>query len=428
MSGANPQAFSPRTVLGLLLFGAAAFLAMLWFIGSGQTDSGANNGGSHAASNGLTGYSALAALLEAEGYEVRLSRNPGAYDKEGLLVLTPPLWADGEEIAKIIESRRYVGPTLLVLPKWSEFRVPGSVPGSKDGWVALAGISAPAWLEAFKGDLSIDSATGRIGKKGQDWSGMGLAGNLPDRGKVQALTGGDRAALVEDTDGSDLAAYLTDGGYYPVLERAAGYEPGEPDNVDSDRWSVVVVAEPDLLDNYGMADRTRALLATRLVEAAREGEDLPVVFDLTLNGLGKTQNLLTLAFTPPFLAATLCLLLAMLVVAWRAFRRFGPPLAEARAIAFGKRRLVANSAGFIQRTRRLHLLAEPYAAMVGRRLASALGLRNAEEEAIDAALARRLPDAPSYAAKSAALRNARGPSQILRAAHELRLLERMLAR
>ena len=44
MSTANPQPFSPRTVLALLAFGAAAFLAMLWFIGSGETDGGANNG------------------------------------------------------------------------------------------------------------------------------------------------------------------------------------------------------------------------------------------------------------------------------------------------------------------------------------------------------------------------------------------------
>ena len=32
---AAPPAFSPRTVLGLVLFGAAVFVALLWMLGSG---------------------------------------------------------------------------------------------------------------------------------------------------------------------------------------------------------------------------------------------------------------------------------------------------------------------------------------------------------------------------------------------------------
>ena len=105
---------------------------------------------------------------------------------------------------------------------------------------------------------------------------------------------------------------------------------------------IIVVFEPDLLDNYGMAGAANALLADRLVHAATDGARV-VNFDLTLNGFARTPNLLTLAFTPPFLAATLCLLLAALAVGWRAFLRFGPPRTATRAIAFGKRALVANA-------------------------------------------------------------------------------------
>jgi hypothetical protein len=415
-------------VLGLLLFGAAAFVAMLWFIGSGRTDSGANNGAAHAASSGLTGYSALAGMLRRQGYAVHLSRTRGALDKESLLILTPPQWADGEEIAEIIENRRYVGATILVLPKWNALRVPRTVPGSKQGWVALAGAAGPGFLEDFDDDLEMESAIADLKGGGAGWAGLGARGSLPDAGVVQALAQASAIAMVEDGKGRTLAGYLDDGGCYPVLDEAVGVTSPPDDECDPDRWNLTVVAEPDLFDNYGMADRDRALLASRIIELAREKQDVPIVFDLTLNGLGKTQNLLTLAFTPPFLAATLCLLLAMVVVAWRAFRRFGPPLAEARAIAFGKRRLVANSAGFIQRARRLHLLAEPYAALVGRRLAQTLGVRAPDPLAIDAALARRLDDPPSYAERSAALRKARGASNILRAAHDLKSIERKLTR
>lgn len=428
MSTDNPPPFRVRTVFGLITFGALAFLLMLWLIGSGETGGNPNNGDAHAASNGLTGFSALGDLLEAQGFAVSTSRNPGALDREGLLVLTPPMWADGAEIAEIIEARRYAGPTLLVLPKWNAVRVPDTVPGANEGWVALTDTSAPAWLEDLGDAYEISAETGYLDGGTYDWRGLGLQGRLPERDEVMILhDNGSVVPLVADKDGDILAAYLDDGGYYPVLEDAVGLPDRDPQDFDSERWNVIVVAEPDLMNNYGMADPARAALATRIVDLAREGEDLPVVFDLTSNGLGKTQNLLTLAFTPPFLAATLCLVLAAVMVAWRAFRRFGAPVAEARTIAFGKRRLVANSAGFILRSRRLRLLGPPYVAMVGRRLATKLGLRHADPEDIDAALARRLPDAPSFSERSAALLGARGPSAILRAAHELRSIERILA-
>ncbi|MGB7408735.1 MAG: DUF4350 domain-containing protein, partial [Pontixanthobacter sp.] len=153
----------------------------------------------------------------------------------------------------------------------------------------------------------------------------------------------------------------------------------------------------------------------------------PVVFDLTLNGLGAQQNLLTLAFRPPFLAATLCLILALLVVAWRAFRRFGPPVAQGRAIAFGKNQLVANSAGFIQRSKRFHLLSGPYADMLEKRIAKLLGLRAVDPVRMDSALAARAPDSPRYSAAVAELRDARQPKDIIRAAAALKSIERKLA-
>src|SRR5690606_32166882 len=154
-------------------------------------------------------------------------------------------------------------------------------------------------------------------------------------------------------------------------------------------------------------------------------------FDLTLAGLGHSDNLLTLAFQPPFLAATFCLLLAALLIAWRALRRFGPPIAEAPALAMGKRQLARNGAALVERARRLHLLGPPYAALVPGRMADALGIHEpdplAREEAVARALAAR-NIAPDFAARAAALRDARKAHELLRAAGALRTIERMLAR
>ena len=421
------SAFSPRTVLALLLFGALTFLAMLWFIGQGDTGPGPDNGAAHAQGHGLAGYAGLVAMLQNQGYDVSLSRSPGRLDDESLLVLTPSEWTDPDDIAEIIDGRRYTGATLLILPKWFAMPVPRTVKHAKKGWVQLLGAAAPGWTDKLLEDQPMTVKLDKLAAGRTDWRGLGLAGTLPDRSRVLGLEDGPWSSLVRDSKGRDLVAYADDHGCYPVLDAASGLPPGQAE-CDGDKWNLTVVFEPDLFNNYGLADRNRALLAAKVIELAREGQDVPVVFDLTLNGFGATKNLLTLAFAPPFLAATLCLILALIVVAWRAFGRFGPPLAEARAIAFGKARLAANAGGFIRRSGRLHLLAAPYAALVARRLASTLGLRRSDAEAIDAALARRDPQSPTYSDLAARLETARGPSQTLRAAHALKSLERTLTK
>ena len=427
MTARAAPTFNPRVVLGMLVFGAIAFIAMLYFIGAGETGRGDNDGGAHGAARGLTGYAALAQLLEGRGHRVSLSTSAARLDDSDLLILTPPHFTDAEELTELIERRRYQGPTLVILPKWFAREVPPSADvEAEDGWVVLGGSQEPFWLEMLEGDLALGAEIAELDRGGDHWRGLGRSGALPDPGQVMAFTEASLVSVLEDSKGRVVAGYLDDGGYYPLLDAAVGVPAGDPDELDGDRWNVMFVAEPDLFNNYGMADRERAALALELVELTMEGEELDIVFDLTLNGLGRTQNLLTLAFAPPFLAATLCLILAMIVVAWRAFRRFGPPLAEARAIAFGKTRLVANSAGFIERTGRMHLLTRPYASLMAQRIARLLGLRRADEAAIDEALLRRRTDAPPFSAAAARLRAARTKQETLRAARALKDIERTL--
>ena len=421
-------AFNPRTVLAVVVAGTLAFLAMLWFIGQGDTGPGPDNGQAHAASHGLVGYAALAGMLEKQGYDVSLSRNAGRLDDaDTLLVLTPAMGSDGDNLNEIIERRRGLGPTLVILPKWFAARLPANAKGASEGWVQLFGADAPEFPEGLEDSVEMVVELDELEGERADWEGLGLSGSLPDRRSVLALDGGPWVGLVRDANGRDLVAFADDGGCYSVLETAAGVEPLSEDECEP-RWAVTVAFEPDLLNNYGLADRNRALLAARVVELAREEKHFPVVFDLTLAGFGGQRNLLTLAFAPPFLAATLCLILALLVVGWRAFGRFGPPLAETRELAFGKTQLAANAAGLVRRSRRLHLLGAPYAALVARRLAAAFGLRSADTASIDAALARRSPDAPLYSTLAARLENARGANETLRAANALHSLERTLHR
>lgn len=415
--------FRPATVLALLLVGALAFLLLLFAMGKGWTGDDERDGGSHAAANGLNGYSGLVSLAEDTGHEVTLSRNPSANNDYGLLILTPPLWSDAEEINEIIQNRRdnASGPTILILPKWVAFPAQETpeveVPS---GWVNLYAATIPQWfaeLEIGQGaELSVGQTDG--------WQGLALSGDLPDEEQVMAMTTQpdiELRAMVVDDEGDVLVAQIdpkndTSGDDYYYDD----YEP----------WPVIVVFEPDLMNNYGMADRDRAQLAMDLITIASEDSYIPVRFDLTLNGLGESQNLLTLAFEPPFLAATLCLILAAIVIAWRAFRRFGPPVAEEPAMAQGKRQLARNGASLLERVRRWHLLKQPYEDMIGRRVAAALGLKIADhgtrEAAIDTALAGRGHQGPPFSQLAEDLREASGPRDIIRAAQRLRTFERTL--
>src|SRR6185312_6284878 len=99
-----------------------------------------------------------------------------------------------------------------------------------------------------------------------------------------------------------------------------------------------ILAEPDLLNNAGLADRNTAGIGYWIVNGARLGEGT-IWFDATLNGFKRSPDLLRAVFSPPLLGATLCVLLAAAFLGFHAMSRFGSPKAPDRIYAFGKRAL-----------------------------------------------------------------------------------------
>lgn len=418
--------FSRGTMLGMLLVGALAFTALLWFLGNSTGGSG-NNGGAHVGGQGLNGYAGLARMLEGEGLDVKRLRNRQTLESHpGLLILTPPAEASGKDIATIVDARRYVGPTLVITPKWFAFGASGKA--AKRGWVHLGDTQGPQW-KGFADTVTID-----IGKEKSPLVGGWKLGNrhgrLPDDRQVESGSGNGLMPIVHAGNGSILAAWLDDDGYYPALNDLAGIDP-DYGGGDEDTYPVVLVFEPDLMDNWGLADKATAMLARDLVLASADDRDAPIAFDMTFNGFGANRNLLTLAFEPPFLAATICLFLAALAVAWRAFHRFGPALQQAPDIAHGKAALVANAAGLIRRAGRVHLVAGPYADAARERIAAALGLPRGKsadeiERLIDAAQDRRDMPGPRFSAAAAHLRAARKPIDLTRRAGVIHKIEKDL--
>lgn len=370
--------FQRTTIMVMFAVSFAAFIALLYGLGVGDPLASGKNGEAHGASNSIVGYRALARLLERTGVDVAYSRSQAGTDDEGLLVLTPGPFSPAAEIDALVRQRAYVGPTMIILPKWQVSKARTLQKGwmvRGDLWGAEAGAAILGDLAKVSIAVDDKAATGR-----KVASAAGGSVQIPAR---PVTIRGDRIRTVVPgaSPGGALVAYLDDGGVYAQLDRLDESRITDPDEIDESFYPVVIVADADLLNNAGLADRQTARHALALVRAAATASDGSVTFDLTLNGLGRADNLLTLAFAPPLLSATICLITAALAAAWMAFNRFGPPAIETRSIHFGKTALVNNSAAFVGRMRRAYLVTAPYADIVRSQAAEAIGISPRASEA-----------------------------------------------
>lgn len=368
--------FRRNAVMIMFLVGFAAFVALLYGLGTGDRLASGKNGQAHGASNSIVGYKALAGMLEKTGIPVEYSRTAAGLDKEGLLILTPAPYSDPEELDQIAQNRAYIGPTLIILPKW---RV-GSLPTLKKGWVQRTGLFGDEMGVAMLGEIaeveiSVPQESANSTKSGAlVLAPSAVSMNVPRPANPVTISGDNLRDIVSDPKTGDaLVAYVDDGGVYAQLDSLEESQITDEEDIDASYFPIVIVADADLLNNAGLADRKTAAHALDLIAAVSAGGDSRVTFDLTFNGLGSAENLLTLAFEPPFLSATICLIIAALAAAWMAFNRFGPPAPDKRSIEFGKTALVNNSAGFIHRMQREYLVADPYADMIQKQAARAAG-------------------------------------------------------
>jgi hypothetical protein len=400
--------FSRTTVLAVLVVGLAAFLAMLYFIGAGDFGDRENSARATASSDAIHGYSGLVQLLELESFGVSVVRSSEDATRDGLLVITPSSAADPEALARLLDERRFIGPTMVIMPKWLTSKSTDNVSEEdrariENGWVRLTGVMPAVWASdlpqpyAFKHHVDDFEDSAR-----REWTGLDRSAAAPSATLASATPTGEFGTLIEDAYGNVLAFELTSA-------HAAA--------------PVIFVAEPDLVNNFGLADAGRAQLALALIERSA-GPDGRVTFDLSAGMAAPSTNLLTLAFEPPFLASTICLILALIVIAWRAFFRFGPVVRGERPIAFGKAQLVENGAGLILRAGRWNLLAQPYAAMTRRRVARKLGLMGADAATIDRAVDHRAPGSEPFSHRSLELEQADTAKEIVSAAQSLRSLGR----
>lgn len=351
------QSRTPRGIIGLVLVSialAAAFALLSVYAPALDTS---RDGGTHALSNAGTGFAGIVALAEASGMPTRIARDAGAgaggnAGAVGLLVLTPRPGTDPKQLEALVTARDGA-PTLIILPKWRTRPRPDHA-----GWIEVAGTLRAAEVAAPLARVAgvrIVAAPGGGLLTGDPALPDALLAPLPLQG-IEAAT---------------LTPVLVDKNRVMVL------------GLDPDR-NLFILADPDLLANHVLGDAQRARNGLAMLAAIGGSGPGGLVFDVTLSGFGTSPDLLRLAFEPPFLAMTLCLLAAAALAGGRAFTGFGTPVPPEPAYAMGKRALADTAADLMRMAAREPAMAVRYATLM---LANAAAARGAPPGLDDTALA-----------------------------------------
>ncbi len=335
--------FNPRTLLFLIILGVFSFGAYFTLSGfSGDLKSG-NNGGAHVLSKSAIGYGGLLHLLKQNGKPVELSRAYVLRGSQRYQIRIISLSSDwfGSNIDEMVLDT----PTLIILPKWQTRKHP-----KQPGWVQK--LNAPdkdtvnlktvsRVLENIVGKIEINRSEAQGEKltiSPSAWLETDADINFYNFEQLQTIDGVDLVPVIVSDKGTLLAM--------------------EPD------LGIYILSDPDFLNTHGLAKPDRAEFAWAIMKKLEEKtRSSGFVFDLSLHGFVRSQNLIKLALTPPFLAATLCLLAMGVLIAWQAMSRFGDPVKTDRQTAMGKLRLIINAAEFVKLAGREYKMAPAYAEL-----------------------------------------------------------------
>ena len=389
----QPGGFRGRAILALVLVSLLAFCAFAVLGAYAPSLRGRMNPGTHALSGSAVGFRGATILLRGLGREVAINR--GRFNPEHLktvvLVQTPGPATGASALRDHPEALR----TLIVLPKW-QVQVNPLQPGT----VSKAGVlGAGDWPSATLRDFSAKTQVVQDGGRGRTTllgaGGMFKKGTALPTGPIDQL---------QTASGPGWTPVLTDAAGRGVLLHC------------QEKPYIYLLTEPDLLNNQGLASLDNARVGMTIL-GALQGEG-GALFDVTLNGLKVQPSLARLMLEPPWLAATLCLLAAAVLMGARALARFGAPMRQGRQIALGGAALVDNSAGLIRLARKEPEMAPDYLlgliAEIGRdvganptldpawleRLARRRGLSEPAELADEAARARTRDHLMAFAARA----------------------------
>lgn len=371
----RPPAFAAGAILALVLVGVVAAAALAVLSAYAPDLRSGQDGRAHALSKSAIGYAGAPILMQGLGASVLVSRARPVRPSASVVVLTPEQGLSPDELRNYPKGAL----TLIVLPKWAAARDP-----IRPTFVRKAGVlnddrDVQEMLKSYAPKTRLITRKGVHQPRlhGADGAFFGV-GELR-LGKIDSLR------------------TISGQGWTPLLADEAGNAVLAQSTKTPSIW---VLADPDLLNNQGLASRDTARVGALILNVA-SGGDRPILFDVTLNGLERGRGLGRLMLEPPWLAATLIAAAAGILMGLHALARFGQPRRTGRAFALGARALVDNSADLVRMARKEHELAPAYAALTRTLVARAAGGHTAEEHWLDDLARRRGAAAPADLAAEA---------------------------
>lgn len=351
---------SGRLAIVLVLISGLSLLGlMLLFAYAPELRSDSSNGGD-TLSRSAIGYAGLKELLALSGVPTELDRGPlaRADTRPSLVILTPVPGTSARDLS----IYDYRAPTLIILPKWLV-----QAQELREDWVTKSGNLPESMVEVIVGGIAPRATL--VVKRGSarniqviPGTSTGLPAFTVPRVEELRSIAGVKSLMVAVHYGSVLA----------MTSRK-----GQP---------VYILSDPDLMNDHGLSDPATARAALAIIARLRRGTG-PVRFDVTLNGFGRDPSLLHALFQTPLLGATLCFLLAALLIGWHAVSRFGAPIAPGQVFARGKTMLAANTADLLRMMGREGAMAARYVLSARDMALARLGARRASAPEQDELLA-----------------------------------------
>lgn len=384
---ANP--FRTRTVLILVAAGFILALGFLLVSAYGDRIDRQRGNIPSPASRFATGFYGLTKLVELAGGKVSMSGDPADRPEQGILILTPNAGTTRAEMDSALdEAAGPNAPVLVILPKW--IAAPLRDQPRREQRLGLLPPERVAALLAPVAEASVERE-----KPGP----LVIRTSLPIPAfhppeALQSLRGDKLYPLIAAPDGGAVLAEI----------------PGK---------NIFILADPDLLNNHGLAHRANARATLAMLAGLDPQAPGTVVFDTMLPYGSGGRNLLQLAFEPPFAGVSIALLIAALLAGIATLARFGPVRREQRAVPFGKAALIDNIVSLARRARRTREGGSAYADAIRDWAARRLALsRTVQGEALDAQL-DAIPTTTSYAAATERVREAKTETELLHAAQAL---------
>ena len=439
--GVSNVLFRPITLISLVLIGLFAFSALIVLGGFAKDLRKAPPGQATPRSVSAVGYQAYTDYLEALSYDVQETRGKRPfYDRDERLVVYTPS-RPTRRLNKIIEAEGKAV-NFIILPKWSVGQmIPQDGEEAEKGWARKTrgtGLYYPNAYQSMMDDLPVVKRHDVPSPDAQIFftdslNHKFLGSYKPDFKDLQYF---DLNTRWDDYNKKlrEIARKETEERLRKIAEeRGETYEPknkkdpkkseakkGEKEKKEKEEkdktpeplpnpdvllkidgravlirledTQTYILSEPDLLNTMAFTSQGGAELSHILLDEVIRtagASPLSVDFDVSLHGIEANRNIIKLMVTPPFLAATLCLLTAGGLVMWQGFNRFGDPIRLRPDYAQGPVSLAETAADFMAVANRAHKTGGEYAALIRRHVAHELGIKERSEAHTDTLLDAR---------------------------------------